>query len=220
MNKIIAFALSIVVLVSCSTSNEVATNSLLQKRKYKKGWHINSLSKLPHTNDSDKTKEIDFDSKIVNSEKNKDTFRPVVLPENLKTSKEKRNGIEVIVKQIDSKEFDKKGISQIEKVRNIMPGISDKLRNNQFKTFPAGNVIQDTNSFSDDDLLFILLLIVCFLIPPITVAFVAGLESRDFLISLILFLSAAVFLNVLVLIGFLAGILAVLHALFVLFEII
>lgn len=33
-------------LMSCSTSNEVVSNGIFQKRKYKKGWYINSNDKI------------------------------------------------------------------------------------------------------------------------------------------------------------------------------
>ncbi len=41
MKKIIAFCFSILFLASCSTSSDVASSKLLQKRKYQKGWHSN-----------------------------------------------------------------------------------------------------------------------------------------------------------------------------------
>lgn len=42
MKKFIALALTTLILASCSTTNEVTSNRLFQKRKYQKGWHVNS----------------------------------------------------------------------------------------------------------------------------------------------------------------------------------
>ena len=77
-----------------------------------------------------------------------------------------------------------------------------------------------TNSLSDEDLIFILLVILCFIVPPVIAGVVKGWDSRDFLISLILFLLAAIFFNVIFFIGTLIFILAIIHALLVLFEVI
>ena len=34
--------MGIILLISCSTSNQVVSNKLFQKRKYQRGWHVNS----------------------------------------------------------------------------------------------------------------------------------------------------------------------------------
>jgi len=46
MKKIFAFAMGLAIISSCSTSSEVASNKLFQKRKYQKGWHVNSSSRI------------------------------------------------------------------------------------------------------------------------------------------------------------------------------
>ena len=42
LSKMILIIFSFTLLFSCSTSNQVVSNKLFQKRKYQKGWHINS----------------------------------------------------------------------------------------------------------------------------------------------------------------------------------
>ena len=42
MMKLFSYFLGIVILFSCSTSSDVVSNKLFQKRKYQKGWHKNS----------------------------------------------------------------------------------------------------------------------------------------------------------------------------------
>jgi hypothetical protein len=42
MRKILSYLLVCSILASCSTSNQVVSNKLFQKRKYQKGWHVNS----------------------------------------------------------------------------------------------------------------------------------------------------------------------------------
>lgn len=44
MKKVLVFAIITAFLASCSTSNNVVNNGFFQKRKYKKGWHVNSSS--------------------------------------------------------------------------------------------------------------------------------------------------------------------------------
>ena len=41
MKKIFSYLLVCSILASCSTSNQVVSNKLFQKRKYQKGWYIN-----------------------------------------------------------------------------------------------------------------------------------------------------------------------------------
>lgn len=58
MKNITIYALGIIFLASCSTSNEVVKNGLFQKRKYNKGWYINS-SKSVKNNKSIVTEDED-----------------------------------------------------------------------------------------------------------------------------------------------------------------
>lgn len=46
MRILLSFVLVCSILASCSTSNQVVSNKLFQKRKYQKGWHINSSKTL------------------------------------------------------------------------------------------------------------------------------------------------------------------------------
>lgn len=45
MKKVLVFALGLSILASCSTSSDVASNKLFQKRKYQKGWNVNTPKK-------------------------------------------------------------------------------------------------------------------------------------------------------------------------------
>lgn len=61
VQHIIRMVTSIILLslaVSCSTSNNVVSNKLFQKRKYQKGWHINKPTKLPEKTDKQPNEEI------------------------------------------------------------------------------------------------------------------------------------------------------------------
>ena len=46
--SVLSILFVVVFLFSCSTSNEVVSNKLFQKRKYKKGWHKNSSPNYAH----------------------------------------------------------------------------------------------------------------------------------------------------------------------------
>lgn len=49
IKKITAIAMLTAILASCSTSNEVVSNGLFQKRKYNKGWYANKSTKVKET---------------------------------------------------------------------------------------------------------------------------------------------------------------------------
>ncbi|MEN8787444.1 MAG: YqaE/Pmp3 family membrane protein [Flavobacteriales bacterium] len=54
MKNVLFLALSILMIASCATSNEVASNKLFQKRKYTKGWNVNSSQAIDKSNGSTK----------------------------------------------------------------------------------------------------------------------------------------------------------------------
>lgn len=58
--KVNFFLYVLFLVFSCSTSNEVASNKLFQKRKYKKGWHMNSSPN--YANRNSRSKNIESDS--------------------------------------------------------------------------------------------------------------------------------------------------------------
>lgn len=53
IKKTVSYLLVCSILASCSTSNQVISNKLFQKRKYQKGWHVNSAKSYK----KDKSKE-------------------------------------------------------------------------------------------------------------------------------------------------------------------
>ena len=69
MKRILTLILGITILFSCSTSNQVASNKLFQKRKYKKGWHINSTKRIqaPSQTKQEKTEEVAQDNSVSDS---------------------------------------------------------------------------------------------------------------------------------------------------------
>ena len=58
MLKLFTALFVLVGMFSCSTSNEVATNKLFQKRKYNKGWHVNSIPNYSVSHTVNKNKEL------------------------------------------------------------------------------------------------------------------------------------------------------------------
>lgn len=74
MKNLIVFCLAIIFLASCSTSNNVASNKLIQKRKYKKGWHVNSTQKIEKTANSEEVAYTNQEEEFVSEEsKTKDS---------------------------------------------------------------------------------------------------------------------------------------------------
>jgi uncharacterized membrane protein YqaE (UPF0057 family) len=222
MKQIIAFSLTLIFLVACSSSNNVVSNRLLQKRKYNKGWHVNPSTSIDKLSRSDSEKEEYTENKSKNyskTELKKEATQPT----------DEKNGI-------ITGNFSK--INEVPKIivkkKNRKDNLTKKnsyLDENPLKSAPFFQVkkahiakldtkLATNNSLSDSDLLFILLLILCFIVPPITVGIQRGFDSRDFLISLILFLIAVVFSPLLIFITGLFWLAAIVHALLILFDVI
>ncbi len=83
MVKILSYFLGIALLISCSTSNQVVSNKLFQKRKYKKGWHINSTQRVPNSSSrvDEDTKYLAQETTLSDSSSREIVNNPIVLQE-------------------------------------------------------------------------------------------------------------------------------------------
>lgn len=62
MKKIISISIALAIISSCTTSNQVVSNKMFQKRKYQKGWHINNSQKI------DKSTEVNKNLAVAQNE--------------------------------------------------------------------------------------------------------------------------------------------------------
>lgn len=68
MSKMLISLSLVGLLMSCSTSNEVVSNGIFQKRKYKKGWYINSNDKIAKKSIKEEGKNNSIVKEEVNDE--------------------------------------------------------------------------------------------------------------------------------------------------------
>jgi len=58
MKKIISISIALAIISSCTTSNQVVSSKMFQKRKYQKGWHINNSKKLDKSTEVNKNEAV------------------------------------------------------------------------------------------------------------------------------------------------------------------
>ncbi|MFD1552244.1 YqaE/Pmp3 family membrane protein [Putridiphycobacter roseus] len=198
MKKTLSIGASLLLLVfiagSCATSNDVASNKLIQKRKHLKGYHISTKqSPFKKSNKTQETEEF----LVINDIKSEgtlkydpalrhDNYQAVELDENIAI-----NDTKVMDNQIHAIEAKStkrsKAVSQETSSNEIA-----LVNNNQTTSKKALKKIiknkkntSDSSENSADDLL-ILLVILCFLLPPIAVGIKTDWDITKLLISILL----------------------------------
>jgi uncharacterized membrane protein YqaE (UPF0057 family) len=205
-NILYLFVLGLI--VSCSTSNEVSSNSWIQKRKYQSGFHITHKSKNQKNINNEKVEVITINQKIepVNNVNNQ-LIVPSYSESKLETdqNQSKIAVIETIENKANyNKIVHKNNVSTQENVKSIR---LNKDENNRLSKKEIKKLIKHSKnrSVSDEDLLLILLLLLAFIIPPLAVLFHTNINIKKVLICLLL-----------TLLGFFPG---VLYAILVLLDI-
>ena len=174
------------ILGSCRSSNNVVSNGLIQKRKYKKGFFFKSNTDLRVVRENAKEKN----SVVVNGENIEiyDGLSANISPsQDLNTSlalgKERQATKDLIPLRIEDV-----SIQRNSKETNSPQFISNTKTKNEVRTSSREKIEQrrkiDSNSTSADDRL-ILLVILAILIPPLAVFLARGIGT-EFWISLIL----------------------------------
>ena len=174
------------ILGSCGSSNNVVSNGLIQKRKYKKGFFFKSNTDLRVVRENAKEKN----SVVVNGENIEiyDGLSANISPsQDLNTSlalgKERQATKDLIPLRIEDV-----SIQRNSKETNSPQFISNTKTKNEVRTSSREKIEQrikiDSNSTSADDRL-ILLVILAILIPPLAVFLARGIGT-EFWISLIL----------------------------------
>jgi len=199
MKKVLSIGLGLFFLASCSTSSDVASNKLFQKRKYKKGWNVNSARTIEEKSKGSEevayveeaVKENDVESSAQNqttvteSESNS-TFSPENSSESFNTSSN-----EVETKSLfTEKSVDTKSMETINSNESFgssqedlfVDEVENNVNNDETEVSTESN---DNSSSSDSGVALILLVILAILLPPLAVAIAAGIGT-EFLISLLL----------------------------------
>lgn len=174
------------ILGSCGSSNNVVSNGLIQKRKYKKGFFFKSNTDLRVVRENAKEKN----SVVVNGE-NIEIYDG--LSADISLSQDLNTSLALGKESQATKDLIPLGMGEVSTQRNLKETnspqfISNTKTKNEVRTSSLEKIEQtrkiDSNSTYADDRL-ILLVILAILIPPLAVFLARGIGT-EFWISLIL----------------------------------
>jgi uncharacterized membrane protein YqaE (UPF0057 family) len=186
MKKVLSFVLGLMILASCSTSSDVASNKLFQKRKYKKGWHVNSTRNV-----EEKTKVIQSDE-IVES-KSIETKEEITYEQEVTSSAAvaQENVLTETADVVNAEESIKsKVVFQSREQLVVASEISNPIVEGVVSSIEKDVFTQNKNEknkedSSDDDML-ILLYVLAVLIPFVAVGIVTDWDLETVLINILL----------------------------------
>lgn len=196
MKKFIALALTTLILASCSTTNEVTSNRLFQKRKYQKGWHVNSsrsVDKSTKSTDDEVVASYTI-NETISEEQLKETQSSSLTSPQLAESNENS-----IAAQAESVVENPEKV--VSKVNNILEKQRQSTTNSLSENVVPESEFQNTTVSRDqsirklisekskdssgDDML-ILLYILAVLIPFVAVGIVTDWDLKKVLINILL----------------------------------
>ena len=186
MKKVLSFVLGLMILASCSTSSDVVSNKLFQKRKYKKGWHVNSTRNI-----EEKTKVVQSDE-IVES-KSIETKEEITYEQEVTSSAAvaQENVLTETADVVNAEESIKsKVVFQSREQLVVASEISNPIVEGVVSSIEKDVFTQNKNEknkedSSDDDML-ILLYVLAVLIPFVAVDIVTDWDLETVLINILL----------------------------------
>ena len=192
MKKIIAFCFSILFLASCSTSSDVASSKLLQKRKYQKGWHSNRTPIFDKNNQNKK----EIYSAIKVSESTQELVAKKEIDEEVLSeySVETNSVLNSTVHYENSTKV-KQSLSNVLNKEETLPTIIENQNSGFISLIPDENSssMPVENSDSTSRILLMLLGIVILGIPPLAILVAVG-RGGALKFNLYLFLIGSLFL--------------------------
>ena len=205
MKKIIYIALSASFLVACSTSNDVVSNKLIQKRKHTKGWNIkksknykvikggNEEDLAATDNSNEKSgEEISFNLSpkelAINTDNGSDkelkavtyTTTTTTTESSEKESSNTKASSEKKKPSLKEKLVAKAAIKQLKKISKDAPA-SENLSKADIK-----QELNSSDSSGSDDTDLILLYVIAFFIPFLAVGIVTDWDLGQVLLNLVL----------------------------------
>lgn len=225
LNAIIAM---ILVLASCGSSNNVVNNHLISKRKYTKGFHLNSKSHYRDSNEDVaseplkkekvRASEITLDQTKSNSEGEREV---VASNENRNAGTTESNAY--------APESERTVSNPQDGPIGDSPDANNEGTDNTAKSSSSSNshnAVEENNSANSstsspvesDPLMLIILIVLAIFLPPVAIAIYSGINSI-FWIDLILFIIGLGGFWFFPLIG-LAGLAAIVIAFLVIFDVI
>ena len=221
MKKILILALSIILvsvcLFSCSSTHDVVSNRFIQKRKYNKGFYKN-VKKNIKLKDNLSQKKISFQSKREAVVKPRRSIEKTIQNEaTYSKTISKDSGKDISVTQtVNEKRVltnNNEGIKTESKVNRYIA----ELFHNIDKTIHSKSNLASTTSTMWSDISVILLYVLCFVIPFLSVGLVTNWDLIPVLISLGLTFLYAFTIFAIFFRGFFY-LLAVVHALYMVYT--
>ncbi len=227
MKKTISFGATLLMLIfiigSCATSNDVASNKFIQKRKYLRGYHISSKQSLfkkskpkNHSEDFLVMDDLRNAPTIINGEKYNHHF-------NITEEEEESHAILALSEEKTSKKKIKNVTSERPPLESTDLGLSAPKKSkiqNIYKR-PIRKNLKELKSNADSNLELLILVILALILPPLAVYLYEGVTTR-FWIDLVLALIGIGVGSILFGAGliYLGALLAVIYALLIVLELI
>lgn len=195
INLLIAFA---IIFASCATNNNVVNNRLISKRKFNKGFHINTKGKMKSSQVNEEESIAYDDSKNKGQDDKKVAKRNQTNAEATKTNDESasssaqttQNEQEYIVEETSRNSHTTTGTSDGLNEWELMPEDQDSRRSSDDATVQKterSTKSSESKRASDADVRTILLVILALFIAPLAVFIFEGASNR-FWLTLVLWL--------------------------------
>ncbi len=190
MKKLVSVALGALLIAGCSTSNEVASNKLFQKRKYQKGWHVNASPRFDKNSVHTEEELVEAREVLVETEKEE---KVLVASQSINASQnETIEFSEELVEEMNVIFFQKFQSENTENVTKLdLPSTAleiEPIELNEVEIEPSNQQISPSNTESnstDDDMLLLLYLCAIF-IPFVAVGIATDWELDKVLIAVLL----------------------------------
>lgn len=190
MKKLVGIALGALLIAGCSTSNEVASNKLFQKRKYQKGWHVNASPRFDKNSVRTEEEIVEAREVFVETEKEE---KVLVASQSISASQsETIEFSEELPEEMNVSFFQKFQSENTENISSLdLPSTAleiEPIELNEVEIEPSNQQISPSNTESnstDDDMLLLLYLCAIF-IPFVAVGIATDWELDKVLIAVLL----------------------------------
>jgi uncharacterized membrane protein YqaE (UPF0057 family) len=216
-NFLILGIISTMILSACSTSNEVV-GGVFQKRKHTGGVYWDRTEKVK-TSAQKEEEEMEFDIYKLEEAKQKKYASVTTIKSETQTPEN------TVVASAESEDID--GLVIDEESKPVIEATVSTTTTENEKTLAASETKtivkkQNTNKQTpvDEDVMFIILIILAFLIPPLAVFIYEGTTNRFWIDLVLAILGFGVGFWLLGGLGWLCGLAAVIYALLIVLEVI
>lgn len=197
-----SFLATVLILGSCSSTNDVVSNGFISKRKYNSGFHIDMKKRYKSSKGEEVQKDV-----LANSEKSKEAKKEAyetvaILPKSDVKSAVGSSQIQPVQNEVQSTEkvgsisksetgsITLNSVQEVKKVENAEPTLSIKTEasKKEMKKEVRKELLKKKNKRSPmpEDLMFILCIILAIVLPPIGVLVYTNIDWLKVLICLLL----------------------------------